>query len=755
MRFVWTTILLLSAISLYVNAQTTAIVDDRVIFHDDFGGNDPKDPLFYTGSTPNIVNYSNSGGEHLHQGEFVITKKGYDDNGKLHLQDDYTYFGDFSRGYFLEIYVDNSLQAEPFYQVRIDNLEKYIGQPISISYCVANVRCLAALPEETAANSPTYCPSIYTSAYNVDNQEFIRQIGTAPISMDEVISCEKSASWFQYSGTINPLPPGISAIDLLFYGRDQHLRPGERVFAIDDIDVRWAVPQVTVTGLDTVCVGTKNIFAAHFENHNYLQEPIVYQWLFSSDSLNWEPVPEGEKTELKLKALPHHSGWYRMMISGMNTDGTNQLHLTSDPFKLYVIEDCPPVQCADGKLLFREDFGGESLNVSDVTAHEAIYSTTIEDVCAGSELSFFAHVSAERLLFRLVNPDTGEELAAYETGELQEDASQPSSQQHLAGMNYTVQEGVERIQLTIYNNTASTTGNTIIIHDVEIRLCLEPVTISAVTPACRKNAFTLEAQYDNYGILHSPEYQWSYSQDNVSWEILATGTGSDYSIPQVHKSSEGWYRVSVAETGNSNNPHCRTESEPFFLVTRYCNTAVTQSVDTAVCDTLLPLTWRAHEWYGKGSFVDTIKDLDDDDSVHLVLSLDTFFCERLYPLIVNKYNWQLLCDNEVLRRLFPDQTALTFQWFKDGEAVPGATEDDYSEQNELHGSYQLVIRLSDGSYVWSTIVEILDTPEPAPVRVQIYDSRGMPVRENQVTYGIYLYRYEQGGRVWTEKKLIQ
>ena len=101
-------------------------------------------------------------------------------------------------------------------------------------------------------------------------------------------------------------------------------RPGERVFAIDDIDERWAVLQVTF--MDTVCVGTKTIFAAHFENNNYLQEPIVYQWLFSSDSLNWEPVPEGEKTELKLKALPHHSGWYRMMISGMNTDGTNQLH---------------------------------------------------------------------------------------------------------------------------------------------------------------------------------------------------------------------------------------------------------------------------------------------------------------------------------------------------------------------------------------------------------------------------------------------
>jgi hypothetical protein len=95
-----------------------------------------------------------------------------------------------------------------------------------------------------------------------------------------------------------------------------------------------------------------------------------------------------------------------------------------------------------------------------------------------------------------------------------------------------------------------------------------------------------------------------------------------------------------------------------------------------------------------------------------------------------------------------------FQWYKDGAPVLGATEDDYAEQNELHGTYQLRVTLDGGQMIWSNIIELLDTPSPEPIFVEIYDSRGVLVREDQVTHGIYLYRYTQGERTWTEKKLI-
>ena len=131
------------------------------------------------------------------------------------------------------------------------------------------------------------------------------------------------------------------------------------------------------------------------------------------------------------------------------------------------------------------------------------------------------------------------------------------------------------------------------------------------------------------------------------------------------------------------------------------------------------------------------------------ITLDTVHCERLYPIIVNKYNWQLLCDNTVLHRLFPEQMPLAFQWYKDEAPVWGATEDDYAEQNELHGIFQLRVTLSGDQIIWSNILELLEETEETPLNVHIYNSRGEEVTED------YLYRFEQGDVIWTEKRLIQ
>ena len=176
--------------------------------------------------------------------------------------------------------------------------------------------------------------------------------------------------------------------------------------------------------------------------------------------------------------------------------------------------------------------------------------------------------------------------------------------------------------------------------------------------------------------------------------------------------------------------------------------------DTTVCDTLLPIFWRGHYFSRAETQIDTIRDVDNVDSVCVYNTLKTTPCYRLYPLIVNKYNRQLLCDNVTMSNLFSQNTPISFQWYKDGVPIEGANADDYSELDELHGIYQLCIGMSDGTYVWSNIIEIPDTRVPSPVRVQIYNSRGVPVREDQVRYGIYLYRYEQDNHVWTEKKLF-
>ena len=87
------------------------------------------------------------------------------------------------------------------------------------------------------------------------------------------------------------------------------------------------------------------------------------------------------------------------------------------------------------------------------------------------------------------------------------------------------------------------------------------------------------------------------------------------------------------------------------METQYCNTAVEQYWDTTACDTLLAygLTWRGHEWSTAGSVVDTLTDIDDDDSLHVHKTLRTKIC---CPTIQYTTIDSAVCD-----------TLMPFLWF--------------------------------------------------------------------------------------------
>ena len=183
-----------------------------------------------------------------------------------------------------------------------------------------------------------------------------------------------------------------------------------------------------------------------------------------------------------------------------------------------------------------------------------------------------------------------------------------------------------------------------------------------------------------------------------------------------------------------------------------CPEIQTIYMDSAVCDTLLPFLWMYRdtmllfETIGVQEFIRPHAKWINCDGTNYVLRLDTFHCERLYPIIVNKYNWQLVCNNVALRRFFPDNKALAFQWYKNGEPIPGANEDDYAEQNELNGIFQLQIRLdapvdNDDEYIWSNILEIGEVQAPEPIVKKVYH-----------WWSLTIIRYQQGDRVWYEKK---
>ena len=454
---------------------------------------------------------------------------------------------------------------------------------------------------------------------------------------------------------------------------------------------------------------------------------------------------------------------------------------------------------------------GYFMEIDGSGGNQQFYQTEISGLCEGIELTFSAYVAnvftwfqydwytrnrgpviAPCLKFVLTNSQTGETLVEKNTQQIpfaEELAAktdwQYSSSWYLVGMNFIVPSGVHAIRLAIYNNVTNGNGNDFALDDIEIHLCAPPVTIVGEAEVCANTPTTLTANFSNDGTFAEPlVYKWWHSTDSITWAEMSGFNGEILATDAMQKADSGWYQVAVSVDGNIESVNCRAISEPFRLKVNECEPpeppvppcpeVVIDRADTTVCDTLMPFTWRGIVFEEEGEKRWMEKSPRDCDSIEHVYTLSTIHCEKpeppkppdppeppeppqpsdtLYEIIVNKYNWQLLCNNVALRNYFPEQPATAFQWYKNEHPIPGATGDDYAERNELRGVFQLNVQLNDGRSIWSNIIEI-EGPEEKPTRVQIYDSQGMPVSEGQVTRGVYLYRYEKGEEVWTEKKIV-
>ena len=561
---------------------------------------------------------------------------------------------------------------------------------------------------------------------------------------------------------------------------------------------------------------------------------------------------------------------------------------------------------------------GYFMEIDGSGGNQQFYQTEISGLCEGIELTFSAYVAnvftwfqydwytrnrgpviAPCLKFVLTNPQTGETLVEKNTQQIPfaEDLAvktdwQYSSPWYLVGMNFIVPTGIPAIRLTIYNNVSNGNGNDFALDDIEIRLCMTPDTIRTDTTVCdtleqltwRGKEYAVadtlrDTVYSHCGFdsiyyeLHvatkhckppCPElititadttvcdtlmpYRWrdTLFTEPATYEILyknqrgcdsllcvltlntqiccpkmvtitvdtvVCDTLMPYRWRDTLFTKPATYEIlykdqrgcdSLLRVLTLNTQICCPKAVIITMDTVVCDTlmpyrwrdtlftepatyeilykdqrgcdsllrvltfgtqvccpnVVTITADTTVCDTLMPFTWTI----GGQTFVFEQAETQEREMPHpkwtectgtnYVLRLDTFHCEKLWQIIVNKYNWLLLLDNVSLARFFPQNAARTYQWYKNEVPIPGANGDDYSEQNELCGRFQLRVEMDNGQTIWSNILEIGKAQVEEPIRVRIYDSHGVPVQENQVSHGVYLYRYEQGDRKWTEKRLI-
>ena len=678
-----------------------------ILFREDFGGNDPSDPItspdrLTTMSTRyrqvfNVIS-------RVYSGLFVVAKHGWQNNlqtsttadmfSQWFTQDDHTYPNDYSRGYLLE--VDGIGGNDAFYTTTFPVCHEL---DLSFSAYVANV-----LEPGHDFTRPKVRFLIQDELTNDTIwEQSTGKIEPAPRNYREIgIPITMSSPWHLVGASFH-VPEGVSSIRLSIFN-DEH-RTGGNDFAMDDIEIRLCKPEVSILSDHEICMDSSYIFEAEVTAEGGFKAPYNYLWQYATDSLQfdsdgWTNVTLGEELSFDSVKLSD-AGWYRLCVTseGVDVETERYCRAMSEPFHL-VVNDCTP-PCPE--LQFAE----------------------VDTVVCDTLMPFLWHdtlVTEPRSFSILYHNKYGCDSALV-TYNLQTEICCPD------------------LQFAEVDTTVCDTLMPFLWHDT---LLTEPRSFTILYKSA-KGCDSLLTTYTLHNEICCYDLQFAEMDTTVCDTLMPfTWRGLLFTTPGEQK------------TMLYDRRGCDSLETTWKLETEVCCYDLQYAPeDTVVCDTLMPFTWNGLVFADPS--VLEVMELSPRgcDSILHIYTLDTVHCERLYPLIVNKYNWQLLCDNTVLHRLFPEQMPLAFQWYKDEAPVWGATGDDYAEQNELHGVFQLRVTLSGDQIIWSNILELLDEIEEIPIQVHIYNGRGEEVTEEQVTHGVYLYRFEQGDAIWTEKRLIQ
>lgn len=624
-----------------------------------------------------------------------------------------------------------------------------------------------------------------------------------------------SITWTQRASTIELCLPSVAMEDAGWY----RLRVSYEQQSYDIHDTTCfhlrtkdctliALPELIIASGNVVCRDSAYCFEVEITNADDLPAAYVYayEWEFSPNGQSYAHLSDGLDLCFPAVAEPD-SGWYRLTARCVSP--AFEETFTTQDFLLDVKDCTPPEEpeepeevdfdlCLTGKLLFKEDFGGNSpedpevscethpnilytngckttgkmpesyyrltkkdqgyynhqwedrvdhtypkdasrgyfLMIEGGNSHQ-FYSATVPGGAKDDRLSFSAYVvnlhdnihegeyKMPDILVQFVNPATQEVIADYTPSDVSLKSHSEMSRWHIMGTNFTLPADLATVEVKMFTFIHGHEGNDFGIDDIEVRLCRK-------VPTERKNYSVCDTLLPVvwYGI------EWFEGGTKMDTLTYSDGTDSVY----LHLYLEVLHG-------------CCPEIQTFQM-------------DTVVCDTLLPFRWQLGDTvllFSKPEQQEVAiphPKWKDCTGATYTLRLDTIHCDRLYPLIVNKYNWVLVCNNTMLAELFPERHAVAYAWYKNGELIENATADDYSENAELSGSFQLHVTLDDERLVMSNVLNI-EPATPDGQRVTCYNHLGMLLFETDdepdlsgLPSGMYIIVYQSANSSHIEKLLI-
>jgi hypothetical protein len=323
---------------------TGCIADGQLVFREDFGGNNTTDPRISLDSIT-TTDYKFETTDELHQNEYALVKyikNSYaKDYGWQQEFSDHTNPGDTTRGYMFLVDASENININKgkFYETTITGLCDKMNE-MYFSAWVANV-----IPTENANNNDN--PILKFELSN--NGNIVGTYITSEIPKDAF----GNVQWRNYGFFFDS--KGYSELTLKIY--NNRVGSDGNDFALDDIEIRFCVPPITVNKLtEKICAGSSHTFQASYTDDGTFTDSgnqLAYRWEYSYNGKNnWYII--GIDTVVSTTSVTstytiddltdNNKGYYRFIVSNPTTINDTACRVVSeimsvDIFKPLIVSD--------------------------------------------------------------------------------------------------------------------------------------------------------------------------------------------------------------------------------------------------------------------------------------------------------------------------------------------------------------------------------------------------------------------------------
>ena len=325
----------------------TAIVSvyaDRVLYKEDFGGNDSTDAAYRAAPLPYVSGLTYGGNDCRGSGRYAVHKRGTANGTQWHDQDDHTYPDNYERGYFMQV-DGNQSKTAVFFRDTLRGLCP--SATVRFSAWVCNVLTMGTNEGTRPGFYHNYMQANLSFIFkNPNNDDLLAKFDTGDVPWDSI-------SYFNYYQNVGPqewtvpaqwipygynltLPAGVT--DVVFeiqnnilvsksYGND---------FALDDIEISLVTPDISVTAPDVLYEHSDVVFVGQVENNISFSEPLDLGWEYSKDSITWETLGSDSASLVLENVIMADSGYYRFVVASGGGMDNNMCRAYSEPLFLHV-----------------------------------------------------------------------------------------------------------------------------------------------------------------------------------------------------------------------------------------------------------------------------------------------------------------------------------------------------------------------------------------------------------------------------------